>query len=85
MVDVLASRAEERRGTLREAPMRCVQPQESEMSEWGNPVGVMPNHPQGREPGELKHLSSQRKREDSVSSGERKPKSPNQSLRRLGL
>ena len=33
-----------------------------------------------REPGELKHLSSRRKRKktiDSVSSGERKPKSPN--------
>ena len=31
----------------------------------------------GREPGELKHLSSPRKREDSVSSGERTRKSPN--------
>jgi hypothetical protein len=81
MVDVLATSAEEGRGTLREAPMRCVQPQESEMSEWGNPAGVMPCYPQGREPGELKHLSSRRKRDDSVSSGERKPKSPNQLLR----
>ena len=33
-------------------------------------------HPQGREPGELKHLSSPRKRKDSASSGERKWKSP---------
>ena len=31
----------------------------------------------GREPGELKHLSTRRKREDSASSGERKRKSPN--------
>jgi hypothetical protein len=30
-----------------------------------------------REPGELKHLSSPRKREDSVSSGERTRSSPN--------
>ena len=30
-----------------------------------------------REPGELKHLSSPRKREDSASSGERKRRSPN--------
>ena len=32
-----------------------------------------------REPGELKHLSSPRKREDSASSGERKRRSPNRS------
>jgi hypothetical protein len=33
-------------------------------------------HPQGREPGELKHLSSPRKRDHSASSGERKRNSP---------
>jgi hypothetical protein len=85
MVNAWVSNADEGRGTLRKAPMRCVQPQELEMSEWGNPAGFKPRYPQGREPGELKHLSSRRKREDSVSSGERKPKSPNQSPRWLGL
>lgn len=34
---------------------------------------------------ELKHLSSARKREDSASSGERKPSSPNQFTSELGL
>ncbi len=53
------------------------------MSEWGNPVELILNYPwlnkigQGREPGELKHLSSPRKRDHSVSSGERTRKSPN--------
>jgi hypothetical protein len=37
-------------------------------------VGVLREE---REPGELKHLSSPRKREDSASSGERKRKRPN--------
>jgi hypothetical protein len=32
----------------------------------------------GREPGELKHLSTPRKREDALSSGERTGQSPNQ-------
>jgi hypothetical protein len=34
------------------------------MSEWGNPAGVMPCYPTvrvGREPGELKHLSTRRR------------------------
>ena len=39
-------------------------------------IGV---HRKVREPGELKHLSSPRKREDSVSSGERTRRSPNRS------
>jgi len=38
-----------------------------------------------REPGELKHLSSPRKRDDFASSGERKRKSPNQRTCPLGL
>ena len=84
-MDALALRADEGRGTLRKAPVRRVQPQEPEVSEWGNPTGVMPCHPQGREPGELKHLSSPRKREDSASSGERKRKSLNQHTSVLGL
>ena len=52
------------------------------MSEWGNPAGVMLRHPAlaGSQPGELKHLSTRRKRNqmrDSLSSGERTGKSPN--------
>ena len=39
-------------------------------------------YPQGREPGELKHLSNPRKRKDSASSGERKRSSPNRSSER---
>ncbi len=41
----------------------------------------------GSQPGELKHLSSQRKRNrrDSASSGERQRKSPNQGVYSLGL
>ncbi len=37
------------------------------------------------EPGELKHLSTRRKRENSLSSGERKGRSLNRSVRRPGL
>eukprot|EP01024_Parvocaulis_polyphysoides_P053027 TRINITY_DN526_c0_g1_i1.p3 TRINITY_DN526_c0_g1~~TRINITY_DN526_c0_g1_i1.p3 ORF type:complete len:110 (+),score=3.38 TRINITY_DN526_c0_g1_i1:156-485(+) len=52
----------------------------------GKPVGGQtPSSRKGREPPELKHLSRARKREDSASSGERKRRSPNQLLRRLGL
>ena len=32
------------------------------MSEWGNPAGVISRHPKGSQPGELKHLSTPRKR-----------------------
>ena len=80
------SGADEGRGTLRKAPVSRVQAQEPEMSEWGNPAGVMPRHfPEGkREPGELKHLSTPRKRKDSASSGERKRRSPNRRLRAAG-
>ena len=81
------SSADEGRGTLRKAPVRRVQPQQPEISEWGNPAGVTPRHPvqTGREPDELKHLSSPRKREDSASSGERKRSSLNQRTSGLGL
>ena len=41
MGDALASSAEEGRGTLRKVPVSRVQAQEPEMSEWGNPTGVM--------------------------------------------
>ena len=71
---------------LRKASMRCIRPQESEVSEWGNPSGFKPRHPvKGGEPLELKHLSRARRGEDSASSGERKRKSPNQLLCWLGL
>ena len=43
-VDALASSAEEGRGTLREAVTRRVQPQQSQISEWGNPAGVIPRY-----------------------------------------
>ena len=52
------------------------------MSEWGNPPDGMVRYGSvnqialSREPGELKHLSSPRKRKDSASSGERKRRSP---------
>ena len=53
------------------------------MSEWGNPPRLIPrdlslNEIGDRgEPGELKHLSNLRKRDYSVSSGERTRRSPN--------
>jgi hypothetical protein len=41
----LVSTAEEGRGTLRQALVRGVHPFEPEISEWGNPRGGMPTHP----------------------------------------
>ena len=83
------SSAEEGRGTLRKALASRVQAQEPEMSEWGNPARVIPGHRRlegvRREPGEVKHLSTPRKREDSASSGERKWRSPNRRPRTAGL
>ena len=69
---------EKRRGAVcgrRAGDVRMGKPAQRELSttgRWG-------------EPGELKHLSSLRKREDSASSGERKRRSPNRLLRRAGL
>ena len=78
----MALNAEEGRGTLRKAGGSCERA----------PIPGCPNgeirlsEPQSStyeyivcrgEPGELKHLSNRRKREDSLSSGERKGKSPN--------
>jgi hypothetical protein len=61
-------------------------PGDPEVSEWGNPAAVMGRHSAEaeREPGELKHLSTPRKREDSRSSGERNGRSPNHSGVRAG-
>jgi len=43
-VDALAPRADEGRGRLRKAPGSREQTLYPEMSEWGNPAGVMPSH-----------------------------------------
>lgn len=67
MVDALAVRGDERRGSLRKASGSRQTDFDPEMSEWGNPaiirwlpyteyIGVR------GEPGELKHLSTLRKR-----------------------
>jgi hypothetical protein len=45
MGDAWASSAEEGRGTLRKVPVSRVQALEPEMSEWGNPVRVIPHYP----------------------------------------
>ena len=81
----MALRAEERRDKLRKAAERSKYPKtrrslngETRLSKpqslCTESIGVQ------REPGELKHLSSRRKRKkiDFLSSGERKGKSPNQ-------
>ena len=47
--------------------------------------GYTPSLRKEREPGELKHLSSLRKRKDSASSGERKRRSLNRSACRPGM
>jgi hypothetical protein len=78
----LASNADEGRGTLRkvsgsceQAPIRKYPNGETRLEE------LQSSAPEyigcGREPGELKHLSTRRKREDSQSSGERNGSSPN--------
>ena len=81
-VDALATTGDERRGSLRKAPGSWQISVDPEISEWGNPPARV-SRPQsirpGSEPGELKHLSNQRKRNqsDSLSSGERTGKSLN--------
>jgi hypothetical protein len=53
---------------------------------WGYARAAALEHIEGRgEPGELKHLSTRRKRDDSLSSGERKGNSPNRPACRAGL
>ena len=84
-MDALALRAEERRDKLRKAVGRSKYPVihgslngETHMDRLH--VSMHESIVYGGEPGELKHLSSRRKRKktiDSVSSGERKRKSPN--------
>ena len=53
---------------------------------WGHAHGATGEHIAcGGEPGELKHLSTRRRRDDSPSSGERKGNSPNRPACRAGL
>ena len=75
----MALDADEGRGHATKCSGEALAAGEPEISEWGNPAGVMAGYPAqaGREPGELKHLSTPRKREDALSSGERTGQSPN--------
>src|SRR5215203_882586 len=62
------------------APPRSLAVSDPGISEWGNPPGARPGTygaTRERAPGELKHLSTPRNREDSLSSGERTGRSPN--------
>jgi len=67
-VDALASDTDEGRGWLRKATGSCRPSFDPWISEWGNPAPVMGCHSgpntygRQREPGELKHLSTPRKR-----------------------
>ena len=84
-MDALALRAEERRDKLRKAVGRSKYPLihgslngETHMDRLH--VSISESIGYGGEPGELKHLSSRRKRKkifDVLSSGERKGRSPN--------
>jgi hypothetical protein len=80
MVDALALAAEEGRGHAAKCPGEALAACNPGVSEWGNPPGARPGTYGGireRAPGELKHLSTPRNREDSLSSGERTGRSPN--------
>ncbi len=86
-VDALALDADEGRGHATKCSGEALAAGDPEISEWGNPAGVMACHPEltGGEPGELKHLSTPRKREDALSSGERTGQSPNRGGVRAGV
>jgi hypothetical protein len=67
MVDALAVRGDEGRGSLRKVPGSWQTSVDPEMSEWGNPPGVIQVLQAEyiglqSERGELKHLSTRRKR-----------------------
>ncbi len=66
MVDALAVIGDEGRGSLRKASGSRQTDFDPEMSEWGNPPLIEVSHTEyiavRGEPGELKHLSTQRKR-----------------------
>ena len=78
-VDALAPAADEGRDHAAKCSGEALVASDPEVSEWGNPPGVLPGYRmrvRGAR-GELKHLSTCRKREDSLSSGERTGRSPN--------
>ena len=89
----MALRADERRDKLRKATGRSKYPWirrylNGETHLRKPQVSIRQYITYGREPGELKHLSSRRKRKkifDFQSSGERNGKSPNQNACILGL
>src|SRR5436309_11510683 len=72
MVDVLASGADEGRGRLRYASGSCQPSCDPRVSEWGNPAPVMGCYRMLNEigvrgeRGEVKHLSTRRKRKQIV-------------------
>ena len=79
-VDALAPAADEGRGHAAKSPGDELATGDPGVSEWGNPLLVTGGHLTNEQmgaPGELKHLSTLRKREDSRSSGERNGRSPN--------
>ena len=91
--DALALRADERRDKLRKAAERSTYPVTRRCLN-GETHMSSPHVPYSEsiavrgEPGELKHLSSRRKRKkifDVLSSGERKGRSPNQCACTLGF
>ena len=84
MEDALALNAEEGRGTLRKAWGSCERAPipgcpNGETRQRGPLSFIHESIVYEREPGELKHLSTRRKRKDSQSSGERNGRSPNRS------
>jgi hypothetical protein len=89
MVDALVPNADEGRGSLRKVSgsreQALIREYPNGETHWSEPpvfyaesIGVE------REPGELKHLSTQRKRKYSQSSGERNGKSPNPIAKAIG-
>ena len=78
----MASSAEEGRGTLRKASgsreQALIRGYPNGETRWSEPPASLIEYiDKRREPGELKHLSIQRKRDHSQSSGERNGSSPN--------
>ncbi len=78
-MDALVVKAEEGRDTTAIVAGKASKAYDPAVSEWGNPALCKQSDSDVTsegEPGELKHLSTRRKRY-SLSSGERKGKSPN--------
>ena len=89
-MNALAPDAEEGRGSLRKAPgsreQASIRGYPNGETRGGVPPALSTEHIGGEgEPGELKHLSTQRKREHSLSSGERKGSSPNPARKGRGV